>query len=88
MNLPDLKQLDKIIGLCRKRGVKSIKIDNVELTLSDDAPIKNVRSSKTSSKTHESPTGNELETSELTEEQLLFYSVQDIPGTPKDSGAN
>jgi len=38
VNLPNLSELSKIIDLCRKKGVESIKIDNVELTLSREAP--------------------------------------------------
>lgn len=35
MTINTLKDLDKLIALCRKRGIQSIKVDNVELKLGD-----------------------------------------------------
>ena len=40
MELPDLKQLDRLIALCRKRGVETVKIGELELTLSERTPVK------------------------------------------------
>lgn len=75
MNLPDLKQLEKVITLCRKKGVKSIKIDNVELTLADEVPVSNYKAKQT--KSIDSVQSN-IESDgwdSLTEEERLFYSV-------------
>lgn len=86
MTLPELKQLDKIIQLCRKRGVKTIKIDNVELTLSEDAPQTNYKrrkASKDEKDTENSLLDDTLEPAQLTEDQLLFWSSgvnQEEPG--------
>ncbi len=74
MNLPDLKQLDKIIALCRKRGVKSIKIDNVELTLSEDVPTSKYKAAK-AAKTPQGGGPDLFNTDELSSEELLFWSA-------------
>ncbi len=74
----DLKALDKMIALCRKRGVKSFKIDNIEIVLSDEVPAPRTRKSKSPGvqATSKYPTGDSIQSEAgLTEEQLLFYSV-------------
>lgn len=76
MNLPDLKQLDKLIVLCRKRGVKVIKIDNMELILNEELPNKPI---KASAKTAPAPTNDIFQTDTLTDEQLLNWSVMEVP---------
>lgn len=72
MQLPDLKALDKIIALCRKRGVKSIKIDNVELTLAESAPVSTYKK-KAPSLTPQPDSAFETDT--LSPEEMLFWSV-------------
>lgn len=83
MNLPDLKQLDKVIALCRKRGVKSIKIDNVELTLSEDAPAKQTRKNKKSNTKEAEQVSATVDTAfesdSPTEDELLFWSSVQVP---------
>jgi hypothetical protein len=65
MQLPDIKQLEKILKLCRKQGV-------TELTMSDmsfkfgDLPR---------DQTADEPEANALG---LTDEQLAFYSVDPL----------
>jgi hypothetical protein len=68
VQLPDLKALNKLIALCRKQGVKVIKLGDMELTLSDDAPV------KTSKKQEFNHTQGEVDTDSLTDEQLLMWS--------------
>lgn len=75
MQLPDLKQLDKLVQLCRKRGVKVIRLGEMELTLSDEAPTKS--SKKSQEATAQSP--SIFETDSLTEQQLLEWSVMQVP---------
>lgn len=70
MTLPDLKALDKIIALCRKRGVKVIKIDNMELTLSDEAP--STRGTKGKA-THGEQ--GQVETDGPSDEDMLYWSA-------------
>lgn len=85
MNLPDLKALDKIIALCRKRGVKSIKIDNVELTLSEDAPAKASPKSRKATPNAPSVPASEPFDSDLPSElDLLFYSSGGVPEELKE----
>jgi vacuolar-type H+-ATPase subunit I/STV1 len=38
MELPDLSQLEEIIKICRKRGVKSFRIGEMQFTLTEEAP--------------------------------------------------
>jgi hypothetical protein len=80
VTIGSLKDLDKLIKLCRQRGIQSIKVDNVELHLGD-APVKYTRQ-VSSTKYIADNFGNIDENSkietpdELTEDQLLFYSAQ------------
>lgn len=78
MNLPDLKALDKIIALCRKRGVKEIQIGDVRIALGDEIPQSAYKAKKEASL----PIADPLSDPEaLTEEQALFYSVQSAEGS-------
>lgn len=83
MNLPDLNQLELIIKLCRKQGVKSIKIDNVELTLADERPI-----SKRSKKAQHNEVQGDVVSEELSEQDLLLWSANGgIPFNNEGSGS-
>jgi hypothetical protein len=80
----NIKDLDKLISLCRKRGVTSIKVAGVELVLSEQTPAKTyTRSTKTQLKEQLASPGftgitetTKILTDELDPETLLFYSVQ------------
>jgi len=86
MNLPDLKQLDKIIALCRKRGVSEITVDNMTVKLGD-------MPSKPGSKKSQASTGSEVmsgiaadfEADGLTQDQLLMWSSQQMTEETGDS---
>lgn len=73
MQIPDLKQLDKLIALCRKRGVKTVKIDNMELTLSDEVPEppKTRKSATTAPQT----IPDTFQSDAISDEEMLFWSV-------------
>lgn len=74
MNLPDLKALDKLIALCRKRGVKTVKLGELELTLGDDAPAPQKRSKAKAAVSTESQ--GEIESFDmLSEEEKMFWSA-------------
>lgn len=74
MNLPDLKYLDKVIALCRKRGVSCIKIDNVEITLGDiTSPSKAPRKPKAAQEATSDT--SRFETDTLSPEALLMWST-------------
>lgn len=82
MELPDLKQLTKLIALCRKQGVSHVKLGEFEITLSGSQPTKKSRrynrkplmgSSILSDQ--ESEADDEIESDELSAESLLLWSV-------------
>lgn len=76
-----LKDLKKLIHLCRAQGVETIKVHGIEFTLGAEpekqtkatAPVKHYASIAPGGITAETT----IETEELTEEQLLFYSAVD-----------
>lgn len=85
MNNIDLKQLKDIAQICRKYGINAIKIDGLELNMTETSPEPRRRSSKkkTTQNQVDPITGRSLDDQqeqELTEDQLLFYSVNDLPG--------
>lgn len=87
MEIKDLKALQKVITLCRKTGVQSIKIDNIEFHLGEE-PIKHTNSQSKEAPTAITPGGitenTKIITDELTAEQLLFYSATpEIYETPE-----
>lgn len=68
----DLKQLSKVIDLCRKKGVDSIEFDGIKVTLGNQPTPKRTR--------------NKIDHSEDTitetpfdEESTLFWSVPNLP---------
>lgn len=73
MTISTIKDLDKIMSLCRKQGVSVFKIDNVEFRLEGvDGPKTNKKRQPTQTQSQDIP----IETpDELTEEQRLFYSA-------------
>jgi hypothetical protein len=97
MIVKDLKDLQKIIQLCRKTGVESIKIDNVEFHLGalpkatkrnknidlEAFPESNIKIPQfTPVTTEETSTTDVIATDELTDEQLLMWSAQDSSNQP------
>lgn len=81
MTINSIKDLDKIMQLCKKRGIKSIKIDNLEFTISEDhIPTPKLKQAKHIPSETYTPGGIGPDTKidmpdELTPEQLLFYSA-------------
>ena len=86
MKIENLKDLKKVIDLCRSTGVDKMSIDGIHIELGM-APHKEPRKSKSSEfvqsvgQTPISPGGITEDVripvlESLTEEQLLFYSVQ------------
>jgi len=90
MTIDSLKDLQKVIQLCRKTGVTLIKIDGIELQLgpkpttsskkvdyASDFPEANIPVPQFQGYSQPSDiqqVADKIATSELTEEQLLFYS--------------
>lgn len=82
MKVENHRDLAKLIALCRKQGVKSIKMAGIELELGDipASPVKAAKS-YTSARSIEDflPGGigpdTKILTDELSPEALLFYSA-------------
>ncbi len=81
MDLPDLKQLGKVIDLCRKKGVDEITIGHLTLKLGAE-PERPARAAGST----EIPEGDPADPYQnfpggiLTPEQLMFYSAGGMPG--------
>lgn len=78
------KELKKLAAACRAAGIRHYKADGVEFTLTDEAPTSNYKKRASPSKINveapNSPITGTISSdgwSTLTEEQKLFYSVQD-----------
>lgn len=75
--IKDLKELERLLKLCRKQGVTQIKLGEVELKLGDLPPEQ-----RRSRDQDDIPTDNpyaDFPDGELTPEQLMFYSSGGLP---------
>lgn len=72
--IEDLKELEKLLKICRRQGVVEIDFDNVKLKLGD-LPLE---ASSASSAEVNDPLKN-FPQGELTPEQLIFYSSGGMP---------
>lgn len=63
-------ELTKIIDLCRRKGVNSIEIEGLKMTLRDEAPPSNYKRKETPFVL------DKEETAHMTEEDWLLWSVQ------------
>lgn len=85
MKIDSIKDLDKVLVLCRKRGVQSIKIDNVEFHLGDVPSPVAPRALRTATQAPiYAPGGITADTridmpDELSPEQLLMWSTGGNP---------
>lgn len=69
------EDLSKIIDLCRKKGVQTIKLDGVELSLREEAPPSQYKRKKAEQ------TSEEIKVEEgFNSEDILFWSSQGIEG--------
>lgn len=88
MKIDNFKDLENLIKLCRKQGIDSIKIDGIELEIgpAPERVYKTKSTSKSNTNVVHTPGGitddTQIITSDLTEEQLMFYSAQ-----PHDTGS-
>lgn len=90
MVIKDLKELQKLIQLCRKEGIASIEIDNIKLTLGSkpsaykqprgttqvfpEADIKIPQYNGITNPNVAQAVADTIETDGLTEEQLMYFS--------------
>lgn len=77
MDLPDLKDLGKVIDLCRKKGVMNITIGPLRLELGPEPEPKR-RANEAQDPDPTDPYAN-FPQGELTPEQLMFYSAGGVP---------
>ncbi len=71
-DIPDLKYLEKLIALCRKKGVTVVKVGGLELTLSEDAPVSKPRGKAANKPKEDANPPESFDT--LSPEDQLFYS--------------
>jgi hypothetical protein len=88
MTISDLKDLEKLIKLCRKTGVSNITIDGIVLELGYEPlktfkgkPMRPMLNKILGEVGEDTPIIDNIQTDELTEEQLLYYSA-----VPHDTG--
>lgn len=79
MNLPDTKQLKKIVQLCRSQGIKVFELGELRITLTDEAPAKRTRAQYTDNTPKTSIQKDTVPDAGLSEEELLFYSAGGPP---------
>ncbi len=82
MELPNLKELKKIIDLCRKQGIKIFELGELRITLSDAAlatPVSRARKSILSQDPKTSIQSNNVPDSMPSEDELLFAAVGGPP---------
>lgn len=79
--LIDPKKLAKLVKACRSAGITYFKQGNLEFTLGTVSQPKVVNGAL--KQTGDTP--DPISEDTLTEEQLMFYSVMDIPGAEKDT---
>lgn len=80
MKIESLQELKKLIQLCYAQNIQAIKIDNIELALGSkpQRKAKSIDSPKSTLPTYGEITADDkIITQELTEEQILMWSVQD-----------
>lgn len=82
MTIKDLKDLKKLIQLCRQTGVEAIEVDNVKMNLGPanyKPTTRKTASTKNIEQTY-APGGitadTVIPTSTLTDEELLMWSVE------------
>jgi hypothetical protein len=82
MNLPDLKDLAKVIDLCRKKGVSSITLGDMRLEFGNEPerrPSKSPIGDEIPAVDPSDPWAN-FPAGNLTPEQLTYYSAGGVPG--------
>lgn len=71
----DLKELAKVIDLCRKKGVDSIEYEGIKVTLSPDAPASYYK--KKQAQTQD--TKDTVEPQTYSQQDALFWSSAGLP---------
>lgn len=83
----DLKQLKALIALCRKSGIATIKVGDTEIQFAEAVSAKTrkqyTKKRPLAEQLHDITTDIIENESELTPEQLLFYSAPDTNEAPQ-----
>lgn len=90
MTIKDQKDLAKLIALCRKSGVQSIKVDNIEFHLGEEPRVGIAKPKMSNPHTGSSfdtimdpgpiqPMDRITDEDDLTDDQRLFYSSDAAP---------
>lgn len=69
MTITNIKELSKLIDLCRKKGIDSVEIDNIKLKLGRIEP-----------KLSKDKTAELKALPDLSDEDLLYWSASDMTG--------
>jgi hypothetical protein len=82
MQLPDIKDLGKVIDLCQKKGVKVFQLGELRLELGDPPakPQRTIEQSENHSEMNPDDPWAEFPNGVLSPEQLMFYSSGGKPG--------
>ena len=82
MDLPDIKDLGKVIDLCRKKGVKTFQIGELKFELGEDPAPRRTFTSNETEKPEIDPNDPwaQFPAGELSNEQLAYYSSGGMPG--------
>lgn len=88
MKVESLQDLKKLLDLCRKAGVATLKLDGIEFALSE--PMAEFKSNKRQRQSKQQAASSSIVSPfspptiipgdiDLTEEQLLMWSVDEMP---------
>lgn len=80
MGFPDIEYIEKLMVLCRKKGVASCKVGEFEFTFSDTVPEPKRRSSRKAPKADVESQQGSIETDGLSSDELLFWSTGMMAG--------
>lgn len=80
MKVNDIKDLKKLIDLCRRTGVEAIEVDGVKMNLGSAPTVIYKDNKKTTDQTVYTPGGitedTQIPTDVMTDEQMLFWSAE------------
>lgn len=69
MEFANLKDLEELFALCRKKGIQSLKLGDVEVVLGDEPQKRSYRKAREASDTDVTSEGG------LTDQELLMWSA-------------
>lgn len=76
MTINSLKELEKLVRLCRKTGIQIIKVDGIELVLTEQPTKQSVKRTISSTAPFGMDADTKIETpDDLSPEELLYYSA-------------